>query len=1337
MINASRDPTQLRTPEQKRRLLLELLAETEPQEQLVPLSFAQERIWFLDQLRPGDNAHNLTSGLRLSGELDLPALERAFLRVVSRQHALRTVFVTVRGEPRQCVLPVAFQQIPLSDLTRLPEQSLEGEAYRIARVEARRPFDLSKGPLVRVRLLKLRASEHILLFTVHHIVSDGLSMGLFIDDLAVFYEKEIGATPLGLVPLPVQYSDYAEWSRTAVDSGELNAQLDYWRKRLSGAPHFLNLPADRSRPREQSLEAASHSCPLADDLTRGSRTICKVQQATMFSFFLAASIILLHRYTGTEDICVGVPVSGRDQVELERIIGLFVNLLVIRIDLSGDPRFTNVLARVQRALLEAHANQNVSFEALVQEVQPERSLIHHPLVQVMTTGFEAPLGGRSFGPLSAKPYAVSGGASQFDLSNYFVEAADGQIWWQIDYSTALFDRARIDRMRGHFEQLTRSVIQNPERPISRLHLITSDEEQLMSQWNDTRAECPPVCVHELFEQQRRATPERRAVEFDGKYLSYSRLNDKAEQLSWRLIEAGAGPGKLVGICIERSLEMVVGLLAILKTGAAYVPLDPVYPLERLALIMEDAGVRILLIRRGLSPQLEHLCELVVYVDDKPQRQGKRCKRQEADSLAYVIYTSGSTGRPNGVAVPHRAVVNLLNSMRRKPGLDKTDRLLAVTTIAFDIAALEIFLPLTVGAAVVVARAETAADGSKLLDAIRRRSITAMQATPATWRLLLEAGWTREIAQLKVLCGGESLPADLASRLAARSDSVWNLYGPTETTIWSACYRLSKENTVPIGKPIENTQLHVLDRHLQRVPIGVPGELFIGGAGVAKGYWNRIDLTTQRFLPDSFAQDQSSLLFRTGDEVRLNTSGNVEFLRRLDSQVKIRGFRIELGEVEAALARCEGVLESAVVVREDAPGEPRLVGYTVPQEGQSLQPPNLQAALRRTLAEYMIPLIVVIDRLPLTPTGKVDRSRLMSGKFAPVNSHEILLPRDEIEHTLATTWEDLLGLHPVGVRDSFFDLGGHSLLAARLFARIQEKFGASLPLATLFHEPTIEHLANQLRHHNLVTNSCLEPLNSGGTRPPLFLGGSNPRYLEISRRLGPDQPVYKMDLYAAAERRVAAGLQPYNNLEEYAAEFVREIRAVQPRGPYFLGGGCDGGILSLEIARQIQARGEQVGLLVLWETPRTGFFERDWYGTAVHIILKLAQALTRGDIHALTARVSALTDGIGSHPVLTAEQMRHLYIYNSYWAAIRRYTPPEYLGAITIIRAQKQHRFYKDVAFGWNRIATQGIEVQSVPGDHYSCFTEFFPEFTRILAAILERAQTLQTHSQSASVKRLR
>jgi amino acid adenylation domain-containing protein len=775
--------------------------------------------------------------------------------------------------------------------------------------------------------------------------------------------------------------------------------------------------------------------------------------------------------------------------------------------------------------------------------------------------------------------------------------------------------------------------------------------------------------------------------------------------------------------------MVVGLLAILKTGAAYVPLDSLHPAERLALIVEDAGVGTLLTQRGLSPQLEDQCELVVYFDDRPRKISNRCSRQRADTLAYVIYTSGSTGRPNGVAVPHRAVVNLLNSMRHKPGLNEGDRLLAVTTIAFDIAVLEIFLPLMVGATVVIAPAKTAANGPELLDAIRWGSITAMQATPATWRLLLAAGWSLESAHLKVLCGGEALPVDLASQLVARSDSVWNLYGPTETTIWSACCRLSKENAAPIGKPIGNTQLHVLDRHLQRVPIGIPGELFIGGAGVTKGYWNRSELTTQRFLPDPFARDQSSELFRTGDEVCLKASGEIEFLRRLDSQVKIRGFRIELGEVEAALARCEGVFGGAVVVREDTPGEHRLVGYVVARAGR-LQPPNIQAALRRTLAEYMIPVIVVVDRLPLTENGKVDRSRLLSAEFTPLNSYEILPPRDEPERTLATIWEELLGVHPIGIRDSFFDLGGHSLLAAKLFARIEEKFTASLPLATLFHEPTIEHLADQLRHHHAVTSSCLETLHSAGTRPPLFMGGSNPRYLEVSRWLGPDQPVYKMDLYAAAERRIAAGHQPYTNLEQYAAEFVREIRAVQPRGPYFLGGGCDGGVLSLEIARQIQASGEQVGLLVLWETPRKGFFERDWCGTALHIVLKFVQALARGDFKAPTTPAR-------THALMTAEQTRHLYIHNSCWEAIRRYTLPKFLGSVTIIRAQKQHRFYKDVVFGWNRIATQGIEVHRVPGDHSSYFTEFFSEFTAVLAAILERAQTTQAHIQSASLASLR
>jgi amino acid adenylation domain-containing protein len=800
---------------------------------------------------------------------------------------------------------------------------------------------------------------------------------------------------------------------------------------------------------------------------------------------------------------------------------------------------------------------------------------------------------------------------------------------------------------------------------------------------------------------------------------------------------GAGAGTRLGICIERSAEMVIALLAILKARAAYVPMDPAYPLERLAFMMRDAGVQALVTRRGLVPALEGMVERVVYVGEQGTQHASAVPlssgRQDPESLAYVIYTSGSTGTPKGVCVPHRAVVNLLRAMRREPGLGPDERLLAVTSVSFDIAALEIFLPLISGATLVMSSAAASADGSQLLQSIAEWNITVMQATPATWRLLIEAGWQRDRAPIKVLCGGEVLPQDLAAQLLARSDSVWNLYGPTETTIWSALWRVEPGKPVMIGKPIANTQFHVLDARLQPVPIGVPGELFIGGAGVATGYWNRVELTNERFLPDTFSTADRATLYRTGDAVRRHENGDLEHLRRLDWQMKVRGFRVEPGEIEAALRNQPAVHEAVVVVREDNPGDARLVAYVVPSNREEIHTGELQNALRTTLPEYMIPLIVVLGALPLTPNGKIDRRRLPAPGVLSASTPERTFPRDDVERKLAAIWEAVLGVHPIAVGDSFFDLGGHSLLAVRVFARIRAAFGLALPLATLFHDPTIAHLAAQLRSGNTRAYTGVIPLRTEGSLPPFFIGGSNPRYLELARLLEVEQPVYKLDLYALTEHRVVAGLAPHARFEDCAAEFLRDIRALQPHGPYYLGGGCAGGILVLELARQLQAAGESVGLLVIWETPRTGFFERDWLGTAVGLA-KLLQAPFRGDVKALAGRLgSAIRQ---PRPVVSAEEVppeeaRHLFIYNAFWSAIRAYSSNElFRGRIVFIRARQQYRTYKDVLFGWDEMATLGIEVHDVPGDHVSYAEDYEADFAGTLRVILNSA-----HERAASAPR--
>ncbi len=1016
----------------------------------------------MEQLQPGTGVHNLTSGMKLSGDLNIPALERALTRVVEHQTALRSVFLTgADGEPRQRVLAAQEQRIPMVDLTGIPDESLKNKAYRIAWLEARAPFDLLNGPPIRVRLLKLRETDHILLFTMHHIISDGISMGLFADELAAFYEQELNGSRAEPPETTIEYGEYVEWQLTAVGSDQLQAQIDFWRKRLAGAPQLLELPSDRPRPREQSLAGGSIPGLLPANLMKAVRQACQREGVSPFCFLLASFVALLHRYSGAEDICVAVPVAGRKHVEVEKLIGLFVSLQVARIDLSGNPQFRDLLSRVQSALLDAEANQDVPFEILVEKLQPQRSMAYHPLVQVVATGLQKHLKSGRFGPLSATPYAVGTGASRFDLSSFFTEGTGDEYWWQTDYSTALFDDSRIERMRGHFERMALAAAENPEREIGNLPLLTSAEVEQFGRWNDTRASFPAACVHELVEQQARKTPQRSAVEFEGRVLTYSDLDSQADRLASRLATAGAGPGKLVAICLERSAEMVIGLLAILKTGAGYVPMDPAYPLERLSFMMRDASIRTLLTSRGLRRELETLAEEPVYVgEDQQQPLLPRPSRteQDPDSVAYVIYTSGSTGQPKGVCVPHRAVVNLLCSIGREPGLEADDRLLAVATISFDIAGVEVFLPLITGATVVVAGAETTADGVKLLDTISRRAITVMQATPVTWRLLIEAGWTRERARFKVRSTGEALPPELAAQLVDRSDSVWNLYGPTETTIYSTVCRIERDQPVLIGTPIQNTQCHVLDRRMQPVPVGVSGELFIGGVGVAKGYLNRIELTNERFVPDIFSAGKGAIMYRTGDEVRRHANGELEYLRRLDSQVKLRGFRIELGEIETALTKQGAVQQAVVTVREDKPGDKRLVGYIVPRLGVQVRPAELQAALKATLPEYMIPFIVVVDAFPLTPNGKVDRKRLPAPGSLADNDGERVFPRDEIERKVAEIWEDVLSVRPIAIRDNFFDLGGHSLLGAQVISRLRRTFQVEVPLRALFEEPTVAELA---------------------------------------------------------------------------------------------------------------------------------------------------------------------------------------------------------------------------------------------------------------------------------------
>jgi amino acid adenylation domain-containing protein/non-ribosomal peptide synthase protein (TIGR01720 family) len=1065
----------------------------------IPLSYAQQRLWFLDQLESNSASYNLSVGLRLVGTLNVAALKQSLEEISDRHEALRTNFVTVDGQavqiiqtqPNSTVTVVDFQHLPtlvLSISTSLNGTEVVGEASASAEVTEQKttaqklleqraiePFDLAHDPLIRATLVVLSPTEQWLLVCMHHVVFDGWSIGLFLQELQALYNAYSQGQPSPLLPLPIQYADYAIWQRQWLVGEVLQNHLSYWEKQLANAPAFLPLPTDRPRPAVQTFNGSYQVFTLSVELTQRLLQLSQQQGVTLFMTLLAAYNTLLYRYTGQIDILVGTPIAGRDRTELEGLIGFFVNTLVMRTDLAGNPTFNELLPRTREMALSAYAHQDLPFEMLVEALQPERDLSYTPLFQVMFVLLNAPMSEIELTELSVSGLPIEITTAKFDLTLSMENTPNGLFgWWE--YNTDLFDSSTIERMTGHFLTLLEAIVANPQERISQLAILTpSEQQQLLIEWNNTQVDYPQdKCIHQLFEEQVERTPDAVAVVFENEQLTYHELNCRANQLAHYLRSLGVGADVLVGICVERSLEMVVGLLGILKAGGAYVPLDPEYPQERLRFILEDAQVSVLLTQQQLVEKLPECQAQLVSLDTNWQfisqlSQENPIADVQASNLAYVIYTSGSTGQPKGVQISHKSVSNFLSAMQQRPGITKQDILLAITTISFDIAALEMFLPISVGACLVIARRDVTFDGRELFDLLVKSKATIMQATPATWRLLLDSNY--QFSDLKILCGGEALPWDLVNQLLARSASLWNLYGPTETTIWSSvCQLESSESLISIGRPISNTQIYILDQNLQPLPVGVPGELHIGGAGLARGYLNRPELTQEKFIPNPFEEVGVSKLYKTGDLARYLLDGNIEYLGRIDNQVKIRGFRIELGEIETALSQHPHVQASCVIAREDTPSDKRLIAYIVPQAQVTLTISELRSDLKKKLPDYMVPsAIVILESLPLTPNGKVDRRALPASEPSSELLEKYVAPRSPIEEILALIWQQVLKVELVGRHDNFFELGGHSLLATQLISRVRNGLKVELPLRSLFAAPTIAQLApsiQQLQQQNL-------------------------------------------------------------------------------------------------------------------------------------------------------------------------------------------------------------------------------------------------------------------------------
>ncbi len=1059
-----------------------------------PLSLAQQRLWLLHQLDPANDPYYLPFYYELTGPLDVAALERGLNELSRRHEILRTVFKERDGKVAQIVLPSLDLALPITDLSELSGTKVEQEVKRLVDAGAERPFDLEHGPLLRAMLLRMSAEDHGFFVVFHHLVMDGWSMDIFMDELLAFYEAFSANKPSSLPELPLQYADFAAWQRKWIAGGVLDDQLAYWKKQLSGELPVLEIPTDHPRPPRMSYRGGDSSFELTQELAERLNELSHREGTTLFMTLMAALLSLLYGYTGQEDIILGTAVAGRNHAEIENLIGFFINTLVLRTDLSGNPKFSELLGRVREVALGAYDHQDVPFEKLVEELQPERDLSRTPFFQVMVSFQTLPAEEPTSCGLKITSQDV-GNQTRFDLELHLWAVPEGLAGTLI-YNTDLFEQPTIARMLRHFETLLEGIAANPEARLSELPLLTKEEHEQVWEWNRTSSEYGrDACVQHLVEMQAARRPEAVAVSYGAKQISYRELNTRANQLAHYLRRRGVGPGARVGVLLERSIEMVVALLGILKVGGAYVPLDGSNPAPRLRFMLDDAAVALLLTQQG-QPEVVTDGEAteVLYLDERWEQFENESRENpgilmSAENLAYVIYTSGSTGQPKGVGVTHRAINRLVRNTNYVQ-LNESDRMAQVSNASFDAATFEIWGALVHGGQLVGFEKETALSPTEFKQALAEHHISAMFLTTALFNQIAQS-LPETFAPLRyLLFGGEASDPQSVRRVLERGkpQHLLHVYGPTESTTFTTWYEVrdveAGARTIPIGRPLSNTEVWILDRHVHLAPVGVAGELYIGGDGLARYYLRRPELTAEKFVPHPFSAEPGARLYRTGDLVRYLSDGNIEFLKRMDQQVKIRGFRIELGEIEAALQDHPAVRENIVIAHEETPGERHLVAYVVtdPDLQPATEPgtdhatndperatfapqliPELRNWLRARLPGYMTPSdFVVLDELPLNANGKVDRHALPVPAAARQITEEIFIsPRTPEEEKVAEVWAEVLDVRPISAEANFFDLGGHSLLAIRIINRIREKWGVELPLRLLFDSPTVAALANHL------------------------------------------------------------------------------------------------------------------------------------------------------------------------------------------------------------------------------------------------------------------------------------
>lgn len=1315
-----------------------------------PLSFAQQRLWVLHQLDPTNPAYIMPDAVRLQGPLDLSALQQGFEEIVRRHDVLRTTFRMTERGPEQLVAAEQaisqFLDFEFIDFSELSGSEAEEAARSLATKEAVTGFDLSQGPTLRIKVIRIKPEDHLILFTMHHIASDMWSLNVFAREIATFYDAFIEGKPSPLPDLPIQYADFAIWQHELLQGETYEKQLSYWKEHLKGSPVLLELPTDRPRPGIQSFRGASQPFVLSKDLTRPLLDLIRQEDVTLFMALLAVFYILLHRYTGQKDIVLGTPMAGRNQSETEGLIGFFINTLALRTQLSGDLTFRQLLKRVREIVLGGSEHQDFPFEKLVEELQPERSLSYSPIFQVMFALQSVRGEGLELPGLKLVPVPTDVVVAKFDLTLFMAESG-GEIDASFEYNTDLFDRSTIDRMICHFERLLQGMVASPDQRIQDLPFLSSaEEQQQILEWNKTAHPYPSTsCLHHLFEEHVWRTPQATALRCGPVSLSYTELNQRADEFAHYMVSSGLTTESLVAVCLPRSAEMVISLLAVLKAGGAYLPLDLSSPPRRLQTILNEAQPRLLITVSKWRERLPVGTETTVLCVDGEWNNHEWSQDPvavvngpsvSADNLAYVIYTSGSTGQPKGVMITHRGLVNYLSWCKGAYPLNEGNGAVVHSPIGFDLTVTSLYGPLVTGGCVHLLQEAEGIEGlAKALEQPGQTS-SLVKLTPAHLEMLSRLIDVDSPVQTRAMViGGEALYGKDVQSWKDRAPGLRliNEYGPTETVVGCCVFEVGAQSepgqVVPIGRPIANTRLYILNDEMMLLPVGVKGELFIGGDGVGRGYLQKPEATAERFVPDRFSEEGGGRLYRTGDLTRYREDGTIEYLGRIDNQVKVRGYRIELGEIEAVLKGHELVQEAIVVQKGEAREEQRLVAYLVPAADGDLTIGAVRDYLKSELPAYMIPsAIVLIDTLPLTLNGKVDYRELPDWDNTKAQVHRsFVAPRNLVELHVAEIWQDVLNVRPIGATDNFFDLGGHSMLGLRVAARIYEKFGYDLPLAAFFEGGTVEHLASLIKNETTTRSSHLVALQSGNSGPPIFfvhpIGGGVVCYAYLARHLGAEQRIYALQ---ALEKD-----DPHTQVETMAASYIDAMRQAEPQGPYLLGGWSFGAYVAFEMAIQLKQAGQEVELLAIFDNGAPGSSADEPEDEALNgndpvALARILESFANlkepmpidedylrqlgSDEQLLYIMEQAKKARIMPQELTLHQVKRSLQNFKSRVGAARSYAARVYPGKVTLFRCTETQPGDKDFlaadpTWGWSRISEEPVELHIVAGSHESMVAE--------------------------------